>query len=175
MWDFPRQGLNPFPLHWQVDSYPLGHEGSPSGTFPIQVCCWLSTGWLGMSSYRRWPRHLRAELTKMTHHTLRTVYSCSDTVLHADTSAAATHPRSPWADQAPAGPGDAGWFPRVPEGHPSQQRGPHLLMGIQTPARVPGAECTRHQRMCVRALLPSFLRRIWWHFLRIHKVYYITS
>ena len=26
---FPDQGLNPCPLHWQVDSYPLGHLGSP--------------------------------------------------------------------------------------------------------------------------------------------------
>ena len=70
MWDFPRQGLNPCPLHWQVDSYPLGHQGSPSGTFPIQVCCWLSRGWLGTPSYR-WPQRLRAELTRMAHRTLR--------------------------------------------------------------------------------------------------------
>ena len=26
---FPGQGLNPCPLRWQVDSYPLGHQGSP--------------------------------------------------------------------------------------------------------------------------------------------------
>ena len=27
---FPNQGLNLCPLHWQVDSQPLNHEGSPS-------------------------------------------------------------------------------------------------------------------------------------------------
>ena len=26
---FPDQGSNPSPLHWQVDSYPLCHQGSP--------------------------------------------------------------------------------------------------------------------------------------------------
>ena len=26
---FPDQGLNPRPLHWQADSQPLRHEGSP--------------------------------------------------------------------------------------------------------------------------------------------------
>ena len=26
---FPDQGLNPCLLHWQVDSLPLSHEGSP--------------------------------------------------------------------------------------------------------------------------------------------------
>ena len=26
---FPDQGSNPWPLHWQVDSYPLLHQGSP--------------------------------------------------------------------------------------------------------------------------------------------------
>ena len=27
---FPDQGLNPCPLHWQADSQPLGHQGSPA-------------------------------------------------------------------------------------------------------------------------------------------------
>ena len=26
---FPDQGLNPCPLHWREDSYPLDHQGSP--------------------------------------------------------------------------------------------------------------------------------------------------
>ena len=30
---FPDQGLNPCPLHWQADSQPLRHEGSPHGVF----------------------------------------------------------------------------------------------------------------------------------------------
>ena len=28
-WDLPDQGLNPCLLHWQVDSQPLDHQGSP--------------------------------------------------------------------------------------------------------------------------------------------------
>ena len=30
---FPDQGLNPCPLHWQADSQPLRHQGSPAGRF----------------------------------------------------------------------------------------------------------------------------------------------
>ena len=30
---FPDQGLNPCPLHWQADSQPLRHQGSPKNTF----------------------------------------------------------------------------------------------------------------------------------------------
>ena len=29
MWDLPRPGLEPCPLHWQADSQPLHHQGSP--------------------------------------------------------------------------------------------------------------------------------------------------
>ena len=29
----PDQGSNPCPLHWQADSQPLRHQGSPKGTF----------------------------------------------------------------------------------------------------------------------------------------------
>ena len=29
MWVFPDQGSNPCPLHWQADSQPLRHQGSP--------------------------------------------------------------------------------------------------------------------------------------------------
>ena len=35
---FPDQGLNPCPLHWQADSQPLHHQGSPRERF-------LKTGW----------------------------------------------------------------------------------------------------------------------------------
>ena len=28
---FPDQGSNPCPLHWQAESYPLSHQGSPTG------------------------------------------------------------------------------------------------------------------------------------------------
>ena len=30
---FPDQGSNPCPLHWQADSQPLHHQGSPAGFF----------------------------------------------------------------------------------------------------------------------------------------------
>ena len=35
---FPDQGLNPCPLHWQVDSQPLRHQGSPLLAFFIPFC-----------------------------------------------------------------------------------------------------------------------------------------
>ena len=31
---FPDQGLNPSPMHWQVSSYPLYHQGSSPPSFP---------------------------------------------------------------------------------------------------------------------------------------------
>ena len=34
---FPDQGLNPCPLHWQADSHPLDHRGSPSCEFFINA------------------------------------------------------------------------------------------------------------------------------------------
>ena len=36
---FPDQGSNPCPLHWQVDSQPLRHQGSPLG---VEFCQKLS-------------------------------------------------------------------------------------------------------------------------------------
>ena len=38
---FPDQGSNPCPLHWQADSQPLRHQGSPS-------CCFLTKFWRRM-------------------------------------------------------------------------------------------------------------------------------
>ena len=32
---FPDQGSNPCPLHWQADSQPLRHQGSPRNVFKI--------------------------------------------------------------------------------------------------------------------------------------------
>ena len=34
---FPNQGLNPCPLHWEADSRPLHHHGSPTINFCIMV------------------------------------------------------------------------------------------------------------------------------------------
>ena len=36
---FPDQGSNPCPLHWQADSQPLRHQGSPSHVF-LKVNIW---------------------------------------------------------------------------------------------------------------------------------------
>ena len=36
---FPDQGSNPCPLHWQADSQPLRHQGSP-GKYLINTCPW---------------------------------------------------------------------------------------------------------------------------------------
>ena len=33
---FPDQGLNPCPLHWQADSQPLRHQGSPTIAYERQ-------------------------------------------------------------------------------------------------------------------------------------------
>ena len=38
---FPAQGSNPCPLHWQADSQPLHHQGSPSYQFYIQQCIYV--------------------------------------------------------------------------------------------------------------------------------------
>ena len=38
MWDLPRPGSNPCPLHWQADSQPLHHQGSPT---PSLLTCGL--------------------------------------------------------------------------------------------------------------------------------------
>ena len=47
---FPNQGLTLCPLHWQVDSYPLYHQGSPRRCFLRPVMCRvLGEGALGRS------------------------------------------------------------------------------------------------------------------------------
>ena len=37
---FPDQGSNPCPLHWQVDSQPLRHQGSPPSLFWLYIYLW---------------------------------------------------------------------------------------------------------------------------------------
>ena len=39
---FPDQGSNPCPLHWQADSQPLRHQGSPD--IPFLCLTWRPTG-----------------------------------------------------------------------------------------------------------------------------------
>ena len=38
---FPDQGSNPCPLHWQADSQPLRHQGSPGGGIFEEI--WFAT------------------------------------------------------------------------------------------------------------------------------------
>ena len=41
MWDLPRPGPEPSPLHWQVDSQPLRHQGSPILVFSAGYHWWI--------------------------------------------------------------------------------------------------------------------------------------
>ena len=43
---FPDQGSNPYPLHWQADSQPLRHQGSPCIFFKNLVLYFESFAWL---------------------------------------------------------------------------------------------------------------------------------
>ena len=48
---FPDQGSNPCPLHWQADSQPLRHQGSPKVFFLIDTTPLLITSSFVSSSY----------------------------------------------------------------------------------------------------------------------------
>ena len=50
---FPDQGSNPCPLHWQADSQPLRHQGSPNLGVFIQD----SEGWVRIPVHRQNCRH----------------------------------------------------------------------------------------------------------------------
>ena len=50
---FPDQGSNPCRLHWQADSQPLRHQGSPSLWFWFAFPWWLVV--LSIFSYACWP------------------------------------------------------------------------------------------------------------------------
>ena len=45
---FLDQGLNPCLLHWQVDSLPLSHQGSPANAFlNLRFICWFALSFQG--------------------------------------------------------------------------------------------------------------------------------
>ena len=46
---FPDQGSNPCSLHWQADSQPLRHQGSPVYLFYIQYCVYFNPKFLNLS------------------------------------------------------------------------------------------------------------------------------
>ena len=41
MWNLPGPGIETSSLHWQVDSYPLRHQGSPRLLFEFAFSLWL--------------------------------------------------------------------------------------------------------------------------------------
>ena len=44
---FLDQGLNSSPLRWQMDSYPLRYQGSPTLSLKIHLCAYLVETWDG--------------------------------------------------------------------------------------------------------------------------------
>ena len=57
---FPDQGLNPCSLHWQADSQPLRHQGSPVGRFlSMNLIYWIYfkvsvSSWVNLDRKRDW-------------------------------------------------------------------------------------------------------------------------
>ena len=64
MWEIPDQGLNPCPLNWQAESYPLDHQGSP---LHISYC---------LSSLSTWAALLVSSLAKTDVTSLGLLLSC---------------------------------------------------------------------------------------------------
>ena len=59
---FPDQGSNPCPLHWQADSQPLRHQGSPSESFfafILLLIIWASRNTITGFQRRTGPHPLR--------------------------------------------------------------------------------------------------------------------
>ena len=50
---FPDQGSNPCPLHWQADSQPLRHQGSPQFSFNLHFCYFVcERGWTTFNMFK---------------------------------------------------------------------------------------------------------------------------
>ena len=47
---FPDQGSNPCPLHWQADSQPLRHQGSPQHSFLNSILQPFESTWRSMGA-----------------------------------------------------------------------------------------------------------------------------
>ena len=77
---FPDQSSNPCPLHWQADSQPLHHQGSPQSTFmPAFSSAEMAFSIILANTRSSWPLNvlslLRLLITSvMLHYTLCTHY-----------------------------------------------------------------------------------------------------
>ena len=49
---FPDQGSNPCPRHWQADSQPLRHQGSPNWAFLIEIFSVTNENLLSISTMK---------------------------------------------------------------------------------------------------------------------------
>ena len=58
---FPDQGLNPCPLHWQADSQPLRHQGSPEAQ---SLNHWTSREVPAMKGFKLGNNMIRSEFLK---------------------------------------------------------------------------------------------------------------
>ena len=77
---FPDQGSNPCPLHWQAESQPLRHQGSPVRSFLITVS--ISVLVIGLfifsisSWFSLWRLYLSENLSISSRLSILLTYSC---------------------------------------------------------------------------------------------------
>ena len=72
---FPDQGSNPCPLHWQADSQPLHHQGSPENFFNLlNSICTLSS----QSSFLKVTFYTFKSFQVLYAYITKTLYNTSD-------------------------------------------------------------------------------------------------